>query len=64
MSLHPFATGEERGLDALRPEKIDDAAVIARDVATGLAQIEGQRDELLPRRQFDPSDRATLVVRV
>ena len=37
MGLHPFAAGEEGGLHPLRAEQIDDAPVIARHVAGGLA---------------------------
>src|SRR5262245_66508063 len=48
VGLHPFAAGEERGLHALGAEKVDDPPVIAGDVAVGLAEIEGECDELLP----------------
>ena len=56
MSLHPFAAGEKRGLHALGAEKVDDSAVIASDVAVGLAQIEGECDELLAGRKLDAPD--------
>ena len=58
MRLHPFAAGEERGLDPLRAEEIDDAPVITRDVAVGLAEIEGEGDELFPGGKFDAPDGA------
>src|SRR6187200_38420 len=60
--LHPFAAGEERGLHPLSAKKIDDAAVIARNVAAGLAKIEGQRDELHAGRKLDAPDRATQLL--
>jgi hypothetical protein len=58
VGLHPLAAGEERGLDALRAQQIDDAPVIAGDVAVGLAEIEGKSDQLLVGRQADAPDRA------
>src|SRR4029450_2306276 len=61
--LHPFAAGEERGLHPLSAKKIDDAAVIARNVAAGLAKIERQRDELHAGRKLDAPDRATQLLR-
>src|SRR4026208_555151 len=63
VGLHPFAAGEERGLHILSAKKIDDAAVIARDVAPGFAKIERQRDELDAGRKFDGPDRATQLLR-
>ena len=59
VGLHPFAAGEERGLDPLRAQKIDDAPVIAGDIAVRLAEIESERDELLAGGKRDPSDRPT-----
>ena len=47
MGLHPFAAGEECRLDALRAQEIDHAAVIPRHITVLLAEIEGQRDQLL-----------------
>src|SRR5215468_9314129 len=58
VGLHPFAAGEERGLHALGAEKVDDPPVIAGDVAVGLAEIEGERDELLAGRKLDAPNRA------
>jgi len=63
VGLHPFAAGEERGLHPLSAEEIDDAAVIARNAAVGLAKIKGQRDQLLARGKLDASDRAAQILR-
>ena len=56
--LHPFAAGEESRFDAFGAQKIDDAAVIAGHVTVLLAKIEGERDQLLVRRQLDAADRS------
>ena len=59
MGEKPFSAREERRLDVLRPQEIDDIALIAADFVALLAKIEGQRDELLrSRRQFNAPDRA------
>jgi len=47
----------------LRAEEIDDASVITRDVAVGLAEIEGERHELGAGRQLDAPDRAAQLLR-
>ncbi len=58
MGLHPLAAGKEGRLHAFGAEQIDDAAVIARDIAALLAEIEGEGDQLLVRRQRDALDQA------
>ena len=63
MGLHPFAAGEEGRLDALHAQKIDHAAVIPRHIAVLLAEIEGERDQLLSRRQLDAADRTAKLWR-
>ena len=63
MGLHPFAAGEECRLDALRAQEIDHAAVIPRHIAVLLAEIEGERDQLLVGRQGDAADRAAKLRR-
>ena len=55
---HPLAAGEERRLDVLAAQIVDDGAVISGDLAGLLAQIEGQRDELAARRQRHAADSA------
>src|SRR5262249_32154618 len=62
VGLHPFATGEERRLHVLGAEKVDDAPVVAGDVAIGLAEIEGECDELLAGRKLDAPDRAAQLL--
>ena len=56
MREHPAAAGEERGLGALGPKVIDDAAVVAGGLTRRLAQIECERDQLLSGRQRHPAD--------
>lgn len=63
MRLHPFAAGEECRLDPLRAQEIDNAAVIAGHVPVLLAEIEGERDQLLVRRKRDAPDRAAQLRR-
>src|SRR5262249_59078562 len=53
---HPLAAHEERGLDAVRAQKIDDAALIAGDFGRLLAKIEREGDELLVADQLDAAD--------
>src|SRR5262249_19334795 len=62
VGLHPFAAGEERSLHALGAEKVDDPPVIACDVAVGLAEIEGECDELLAGWKLDTPDRAAQLL--
>src|SRR6185437_15420339 len=50
---HPLAAGEERRLDALAAQVVDDGAVVAGDLAQLLAQIEGEGDELSAGWQID-----------
>ena len=50
MREHPLAAHEERGLDPVVAQKIDDAALIAGDFERLLAKIEGEGDELLVGR--------------
>src|SRR6202035_2364138 len=44
----PFAAGEERGLDVLLAQVVDDSAVVACNLAWLLAQVERERDQLAP----------------
>src|SRR5262249_7317433 len=57
---HPLAAHEERGLDAVRAQKIDDATLIAGDFGRLLAKIECEGDELLIACQRDAADDVAL----
>jgi hypothetical protein len=59
----PFAAGEEGRLDVIFAQVIDDAALIARDLVAGLAEVEGQRDELLAGRKLHAADDAARHLR-
>ena len=57
---HPLAAHEERGLDAVLAQKIDDATLIAGDFGRLLAKIECEGDKLLVASQLDAADGAAL----
>jgi hypothetical protein len=45
--LHPLAASIEGRLDALRPEGVDQFAIVAGDLIGLLTEVEGQGDEFL-----------------
>ena len=53
----PFAAREERGLDVLLAQVVDDSAVVAGDLARLLAQIEGQARSACDRPEASPGGR-------
>src|SRR5262245_64042250 len=57
---HPLAAHEERGLDAVLAQKIDDAALIAGDFRWLLAKVEGEGDKLFVTSQIDAADGSPL----
>ena len=58
---HPFAAREQRGLNAVGAEVVDDGAVVAGDFAGEFAEVECQRDEFLARRQLYATDGSAQV---
>ena len=56
VAAKPFAADEQRRLDLVCAQIVDNGTVIAGDFARLLAKIEGQRDELAPLRQLHPAD--------
>ena len=53
----PFAAGEERGLDVLLAQVVDDSAVVTGNLARLLAQVEGERDQLAAGRRVSRGGR-------
>ena len=57
---HPFSADEERRLDRVLAQEVDDVALVTGNFERLLAEIEGERDEFLAGGQFDAPDRAAL----
>jgi hypothetical protein len=57
---HPLAAHEERGLDAVLAQKIDDAALVAGDFRRLLAKVEREGDKLFVASQLDAADGSPL----